>query len=437
MKLLLLVLSSLSLIALGAGEFKAPNGILSQGSVKIGATGTPAVSAALDVSSTTKGFAQPRMLTAQRDAIASSVPGLSVFNNSTAFPNFFDGLGWREVVSATGTQTITNKTAAVGSNHITGTVGKLAQFNSGTGDLEASSAASSDVVTQAVPSAQRFTATGSQTGWLFTISTSSTLAVSDTYTNNGNTYTVLGALSAQSGDVLYMSGTGATSGGTLTRSSGSGTTPITFTSKVALATYTTSTSPRTPLYLEVFMLGGGGGGSGSGTSGYGAGGNGTASYFGANILKSGGGVGGSVGTPGTGGSCTVSSGTAIGFFDGGPGHAGGENITVSATQLQGGAGAASCEGGAGGGGYGTTDGTAAAANTGAGGGGAGSHVTAADFAGSGGAASCCIRRVLISSPAATYPYVIGVKGGAGTAGTNGHAGGAGADGVLAVTEHYQ
>lgn len=39
------------------------------------------------------------------------------------------------------TDTLTNKTLAVGSNHITGTVAKIAQFNASTGDLEAGSVA--------------------------------------------------------------------------------------------------------------------------------------------------------------------------------------------------------------------------------------------------------------------------------------------------------
>jgi hypothetical protein len=103
------------------------------------------------------------------------------------------------------------------------------------------------------------TSTGSQAGLLFTISTTSTCAVGDTYTNNSNTYTVLIALAAQSGQVLYMSGTGSTSGTTLTRATGSGTSSITFSTTVALASYTPPTNCQ---LIKVTVIGGGGGGGG-------------------------------------------------------------------------------------------------------------------------------------------------------------------------------
>ena len=50
-----------------------------QGAVSIG-TGSPATSAKLQVESTTQGFLPPRMTTAQRDAIASPVNGLTIYN---------------------------------------------------------------------------------------------------------------------------------------------------------------------------------------------------------------------------------------------------------------------------------------------------------------------------------------------------------------------
>jgi hypothetical protein len=50
--------------------------------VGIGTT-TPAASAQLDVSSTTKGLLPPRMTTTQRDAIASPAAGLIIFNTTT------------------------------------------------------------------------------------------------------------------------------------------------------------------------------------------------------------------------------------------------------------------------------------------------------------------------------------------------------------------
>ena len=55
---------------------------------------TPNASAALDVSSTSKGFLTPRMTQAQRDLI-TPVEGLIMYNKTTQKPNYFDGTLWR------------------------------------------------------------------------------------------------------------------------------------------------------------------------------------------------------------------------------------------------------------------------------------------------------------------------------------------------------
>ena len=60
------------------------------GSVGIGTT-TPNASAALEVSSTTKGLLPPRLTTGQRDAIAGPAAGLTIFNTSTGVLNTWDG----------------------------------------------------------------------------------------------------------------------------------------------------------------------------------------------------------------------------------------------------------------------------------------------------------------------------------------------------------
>ncbi len=175
----------------------------------------------------------------------------------------------------------------------------------------------STVAGLSAPTEQIFTSTGTQTGWLFTVSTTSTLAVGDTYTNNSNTYTVQVALTAQSGQVLWMSGTGATSGTTLTRSAGAGTASITFSAKVASATYTT---PASALFLKVTGTGGGGGGGGTASTAAqaGAGGGGTGgATFSKYITSPGATIPYVIGTHGTGGSTGNNSGnpatpTAIG-----------------------------------------------------------------------------------------------------------------------------
>jgi uncharacterized protein (TIGR02145 family) len=61
--------------------------------VGIGTT-TPAASAQLDVSSTTKGLLPPRMTTTQRDAIASPAAGLIIFNTTTNGVEIKTSLGW-------------------------------------------------------------------------------------------------------------------------------------------------------------------------------------------------------------------------------------------------------------------------------------------------------------------------------------------------------
>jgi len=63
-------------------------------SVGIGTT-TPAASAQLDVSSTTKGLLPPRMTFAQRDAIITPAEGLMIYNTETKKPNYFDGTAWK------------------------------------------------------------------------------------------------------------------------------------------------------------------------------------------------------------------------------------------------------------------------------------------------------------------------------------------------------
>jgi hypothetical protein len=57
-------------------------------------TATPAASALLDVSSTTKGFLPPRMTSVQRDAI-TPIEGLVIYNTTSKKPNFYNGAEWR------------------------------------------------------------------------------------------------------------------------------------------------------------------------------------------------------------------------------------------------------------------------------------------------------------------------------------------------------
>ncbi|HEY6871910.1 MAG TPA: hypothetical protein VI298_04180 [Geobacteraceae bacterium] len=63
------------------------------GSIGVG-TSTPAASAALDVTNTTKGFLPPRMTTTQRNSIASPAAGLLIYNTDTSAYNYYTGSAW-------------------------------------------------------------------------------------------------------------------------------------------------------------------------------------------------------------------------------------------------------------------------------------------------------------------------------------------------------
>lgn len=65
-------------------------------------TATPSASALLEISSTTQGLLTPRMTTAQRDAIPSPATGLFIYNLTTSFFNYWDGVAWIQVDSSTG-----------------------------------------------------------------------------------------------------------------------------------------------------------------------------------------------------------------------------------------------------------------------------------------------------------------------------------------------
>lgn len=82
-------------------------------------TATPNSSAALEISSTTKGFLPPRMTMAQRDAI-TPVEGLIVYNATTQKPNYYDGALWRNWDG-------TNAVLAIGASYQGGLIGYLLQ----------------------------------------------------------------------------------------------------------------------------------------------------------------------------------------------------------------------------------------------------------------------------------------------------------------------
>jgi len=203
-------------------------------------------------------------------------------------------------------------------------------------------------------------------------------------------------------------------------------------------TYTTPTSPRTPVYLRVRMVGGGGGGSGSLASGTaGGGGAGGGSSFGTTLLVSNGGSGGQGGVTnggagGAGGTASLGSGP-LGVAQNGAGGVGGSQGTGVAAQ-GGGAGGSSPFGGSAQGAAAGSVGVAAIANSGSGGSGGGSP--AAGVSGGGGGSGGYVDAIIFS-PLSTYAYAIGAAGAAGSAGIGGQAAGAGGTGFIVVEEFYQ
>ncbi len=95
-KFLLAPLAALALLAATSLTAKAQTG-----GVRVGTAGTPDASAALDVSSTSKGLLPPRLTTAQRDAIAGPAAGLTIYNTTTGKLNTWNGTSWDTALSAT------------------------------------------------------------------------------------------------------------------------------------------------------------------------------------------------------------------------------------------------------------------------------------------------------------------------------------------------
>ena len=193
-------------------------------------------------------------------------------------------------------------------------------------------------------------------------------------------------------------------------------------------TYTVTANTK---YIKIRLVGPGGGGSGSGT-GAGVGGNGSATTTlsvngGAVIISGGPGIGG--GTSSNGGSGGAASGGNVVSITGGNGGSGPNGIITNFPGSDG-AGSQLAAGGTGG----NTGGAGfAGAGYGAGGGGGGEITT--PNVGSGGGAGGYVEHI-ITNPAASYGYAVGLGGAAGTAGTGGAVGGAGFAGVIIIEEHF-
>jgi hypothetical protein len=195
-------------------------------------------------------------------------------------------------------------------------------------------------------------------------------------------------------------------------------------------TYTTAANV---LYIKVRMIGGGGGGGGGGSASWGTGGNGgTVTFGGGGLASCTGGTGAQLAIV-TGGTCTISSpAVTIATVTG----ASSSNGFTGTGFVAGSTGAGTLFGG---GGSGCVSGSgspapAAVAFGAGGGGGCGSSISGNGGVGGAGGG---YAEFIISSPSATYAYVIPAVASGGSAGTGGTAGGAGAIGYVEVTEYYQ
>jgi len=284
-----------------------------------------------------------------------------------------------------------------------------------------------------IPPVRREYTSGSGThnlAYAFIVSAASA-TVGATYTNNGNTYTVIWTVS--SANIVYLSGSAApTSSGSLTKASGTGDSSIAF------------TAVKAAIYSRIKVQGAGGGGAGSANSSDnggngGAGGNTT---FGTSLLTSNGGAGGVKGgatNGGAGGSFTISSPASGRGMQGGQGGGGAySGLTGIYSYIQGGMGGISPMTGVNGPPSSAgNNGIAAPSNSGGGGSSGGPIGGGTVFlTGSGGGAGGFIDAIIIN-PSTSYSYSIGSAGSAGSAGSGGFAGGAGGSGYIEVYEYFQ
>lgn len=336
------------------------------------------------------------------------------------------------------TVTITNASPAVCTTTVAHglIIGQPITFST-TGTLPSPLVAGTTYYVSSDPLATTFQVSATQYG----ASINTTTAGSGTHTVNMASYTVLGPANANTASLFTSQATGYQPGvsGTLTRTSGTGPSSLTYSLGQALATYTVPTSPRQPLYIESELVGAGGGGcgaNGSGTPTVGTAG--TASVFGTSFIYAGGGgtaitggVGGilSSATPWTGSASITPLVTVPGSQGQGASFMGG-----SGASTPGSAGGITPFGGAGMGGGPSTPSAPALPNTGSGGGGAGT-VSGTDDNGPGGGAGAYIKFVINQSNLAlTYLYAIGLGGIGGITSADG---GPGASGVLIIKESYQ
>lgn len=273
----------------------------------------------------------------------------------------------------------------------------------------------------------------SQLGWAFVLVTANATAGA-VYTNNGHSFTVVNTVTNADDSDIFVTGTGSLSGTTLTKSSGTGDSSITFSTAIATDGYT---PPTGYLYIDITMVGGGGGGGGGGFTGAGMGGSGSQTIFGCFgiDLNAGKGNGGDAeaNTYATSDSNILNGATAIFSTLGGAGESG--NDSRSTVYTTGAIGGSSCFGANGAGSVNNPGSTGQ--GPGGGGAGGGAAPTSGGNSGGGGSAGGCQEAWVTTPSLAACYYAVGVGGSQGGGGSGGFAGGAGFAGYIIAREHYQ
>jgi hypothetical protein len=287
------------------------------------------------------------------------------------------------------------------------------------------------------------TKTGTSPNFVYSVTGSTVNAVTTLATLTGN-QTIINKTLQDSG---LFSGPYTETSGLSNITNGSGTTVVPPTVNRILSgngTYTTPSSPSTPIYLRIRMCAGGGGGGGAVGSNSGSyiGGNGTNggnTTFGSNLICYGGSGGtGSSNNPSGGGSFSITSASnqLVLYSVAGSNGSGGLVTVVTNANAIGGSGGSNPFGcGVGGGPYGSS-GLTPPPNTGAGGSGGGpASNNSQQYGGSGGGAGGYID-LFITNPSSNYTYSVGSSGVFGNGGGGGNQGGNGSSGVIIIEEYY-
>ena len=235
----------------------------------------------------------------------------------------------------------------------------------------------------------------------------------------------MSSIDAKTGSFTTGNGLNSTGGNVIEMTAARRTLPTT--TVLLSGTNSTYTTPANALWLEIEMVGGGAGGAG----GLGAGGAAGATCWNTSGTACTTPVYSAGGANATTGGSVTGTGTCFMAVTGATG--GGGNSTTASTSSSGGQGGGSILGGAGPGVNGSTGGNAIT-NSGSGGGGGGASGVTTNSASGGGAGAGC--RAIVTSPAGTYVYTIGLGSSGG--GPNGtiNGGGTGAAGRITVIEHY-